>query len=153
MSLDNPEETPQLKPYLVRAVWQCCTDFGLTPYLRVSVDDYTQVPPQYVQDGEITLNVSDSACVNLNIGDDEITFRARFAGKPFDIAIPMGRVFALFARENTEIGLYFHVSDKPTPQIKLDSDNTENINDNNNDNNNDNDNNPPPRPSGIKLVE
>lgn len=144
MSLDNPEETPQLKPYLVRAVWQCCTDFGLTPYLRVSVDDYTQVPQQYVQDGEITLNISDSACVNLHIGDDEITFRARFAGKPFDIVIPIGRVFALFARENTEIGLYFHVSDKPIPQIKL---NDNKIIQNPNDDDN------PPRPSGIKLVD
>ena len=147
MSFDNPQETPQLKPYLVRAVWQCCTDFGLTPYLRVVVDDYTQVPTQYVQNGEIILNISDSACANLNIGDDEITFRARFAGKAFEIIIPMGRVLAIFARENAEIGLHYFqiveseprdISTAPTPQIAP--------------NPTDDDDSPPP-PSGMRLVD
>ena len=121
MSLDHPEETAPLKAYLIRAVWQCCADFGYTPYLQVVVDDYTEVPENYVQNGEIVLNLSASACAQLNLADDFITCKARFAGRPFEISVPVGRVRAIFARENVEIALHFAVEETPNPKNSPDS--------------------------------
>ena len=40
-------------PYLIRALWQWCTDAGLSPQILVHVDDMAQVPRQFVVDGRI----------------------------------------------------------------------------------------------------
>ena len=45
------------KPYLIRAIYEWCVDGGLTPHLAVQVDEYTQVPINYVNDGSIVLNI------------------------------------------------------------------------------------------------
>ena len=88
------------RPYLIRALYEWCTDNGLTPYLAVQVDDTVQVPREYVKDGEIVLNVSVDATSGLQIGNDMVAFSARFAGKAREIMIPMDRVIAIYAREN-----------------------------------------------------
>ncbi|NDF45174.1 MAG: ClpXP protease specificity-enhancing factor, partial [Betaproteobacteria bacterium] len=46
------------RPYLLRALYEWCTDNGYTPYVAVLVDDTVQVPQEYVKNGEIVLNVS-----------------------------------------------------------------------------------------------
>ncbi len=68
------------KPYLIRAIYEWCSDSGLTPYLNVKVDETTKVPVEYVKNGEIVLNISQSATRNLTIGNDMIQFSARFNG-------------------------------------------------------------------------
>jgi stringent starvation protein B len=88
------------RPYLIRALYEWCTDNGLTPYVAVQVDDSVQVPHEYVKDGEIVLNVSFDATSGLELGNEFIAFSARFAGKPRDIMIPVDRVIAIYAREN-----------------------------------------------------
>ena len=88
------------RPYLIRALYEWCTDNGLTPYLAVQVDDTVQVPREYVKDGEIVLNVSVDATSGLQIGNDIVAFSARFAGKPREIMVPVDRVIAIYAREN-----------------------------------------------------
>lgn len=88
------------RPYLIRALYEWCTDNGLTPYLAVQVDDSVQVPREYVKDGEIVLNVSFDATSGLEIGNEVVSFSARFAGKPRELMIPVGRVIAIYAREN-----------------------------------------------------
>lgn len=88
------------RPYLIRAIYEWCTDQGLTPYLAVLVDASVQVPPQYVQDGQIVLNVSASATSGLKMGNDWIEFSARFGGVPHEIMVPVDRVMAIYAREN-----------------------------------------------------
>ncbi len=90
-----------MKPYLLRAVHQWCTDQGHTPYLAVAVlGDRIRVPMEYVKDNEIVLNVSYNATRDMLIENDFITFSARFNGVPQDIVVPIGNVIALFAREN-----------------------------------------------------
>ena len=37
------------KPYLIRAIFEWCTDSGYTPYLSVKVDANTRVPLEYVK--------------------------------------------------------------------------------------------------------
>jgi stringent starvation protein B len=105
----NPEESPSTRPYLVRALYEWCTDNGFTPYVAVMVDETVQVPREYVKDGEIVLNVSFDATSSLKLGNDFIEFKARFGGKPRDIMVPMDRVMAIYARENGQ-GMAFPVN-------------------------------------------
>jgi stringent starvation protein B len=88
------------RPYLIRALHEWCGDNGYTPYIVVRVDDSVRVPREYVKDGEIVLNVSADATSGLRLGNDAIEFKARFGGVARDISVPVGRVVAIYAREN-----------------------------------------------------
>ncbi len=94
------------KPYLIRALYEWCVDSGFTPQLLVAVDDKTRVPAGFVKDGQIVLNISAGATRNLTIDNDWIQFSARFGGVSHEIAVPIERVAAIFARENGQ-GLHF----------------------------------------------
>ena len=94
------QESTSTRPYLIRALYEWCTDNGLTPYVAVQVDGSVQVPREYVKDGEIVLNISFDATSSLQLGNEFIEFKARFGGKPREILVPIGRVTAIYAREN-----------------------------------------------------
>ena len=96
----NDQDTTSTRPYLIRALYEWCTDNGLTPHVVVRVDGSVQVPLEYVKDGEIVLNISYDATSALQLGNDYIEFKARFGGQPRDIVVPVGRVVAIYAREN-----------------------------------------------------
>ena len=93
-------------PYLIRAIYEWCSDSGLTPYLSVKVDAKTRVPMEYVKNGEIVLNISPDAAHRLTLGDDVIQFAARFNGVSRECSIPVAAVSGIFARENSQ-GLFF----------------------------------------------
>ena len=95
----NALDSNSTRPYLIRALYEWCTDNGFTPYVAVRVDDSVQVPREFVHDGEIVLNISFDATSSLQLGNDFIEFKARFGGKPRDILVPVGRVIAIYARE------------------------------------------------------
>ncbi len=107
-------ELPSTRPYLIRALYDWCSDNGFTPYVAVKVDQSVQVPREYVQGGEIVLNVSMDATSSLKLGNDFIEFKARFGGKPRDIMVPIHRVMAIYARENGQ-GMAFPVNDDDAP--------------------------------------
>lgn len=89
------------RPYLIRALFEWLVDSELTPHLLVDVgDERVQVPPQYVRDGQIVLNISPTAVKNLQLGNDFITFNARFGGVATDIMVPTESVLGIYAREN-----------------------------------------------------
>src|SRR6188768_2949458 len=96
----NALESTSTRPYLIRALYDWCTDNGLTPYVAVLVDESVQVPREYVKNGEIVLNISFDATSSLKLGNDFIEFKARFAGTAREISVPVGRVIAIYAREN-----------------------------------------------------
>jgi stringent starvation protein B len=96
----NAQDSTSTRPYLIRALYEWCTDNGFTPYVAVRVDDSVQVPREYVKDGEIVLNISYDATSALQLGNDFIEFKARFGGQPREIIVPVGRVIAIYAREN-----------------------------------------------------
>lgn len=91
---------PSTKPYLIRAIHEWCCDNGFTPYISVVVDERVRVPREFVRDGQIVLNVGYEATAHLQIANDGITFQARFGGVARDIAIPLGNVTAIYAKEN-----------------------------------------------------
>ena len=103
-------ELPSTRPYLIRALYDWCSENGFTPYVAVKVDSSVQVPREYVQGGEIVLNVSMDATSSLKLGNEFIEFKARFGGKPRDIMVPIQRVMAIYARENGQ-GMAFPVRD------------------------------------------
>jgi stringent starvation protein B len=94
------------KPYIIRALHEWCVDNGLTPHLLVAVDVQTRVPMAYVKDGKIVLNLSYSATKDLLIGNEAITFSARFGGVSNNLYVPIGAVRGIFARENGQ-GMFF----------------------------------------------
>jgi stringent starvation protein B len=111
----NALDSTSTRPYLVRALYEWCTDNGLTPYVAVAVDETVQVPREYVKNNEIVLNISFDATSSLKLGNDFIEFKARFAGSARDIMVPIGRVIAIYARENGQ-GMAFPLttaSDSP----------------------------------------
>lgn len=97
------------KPYLIRAIHQWCLDEGFTPYLAVTADSLTRVPREHVKDGEIVLNVGTDATHQLNLGNDAISFQARFNGRAVPVFVPIDRVSAIYARENGQ-GMAFEVA-------------------------------------------
>ncbi len=96
------------KPYLLRALYEWCTDNGFTPYIVVAVDARTRVPMEFVKDGEIVLNISFEATGNLKMDNQLITFKARFGGIARELEIPVDNVSAIYARENGQ-GMAFEV--------------------------------------------
>ncbi len=105
----NAIESTSTRPYLIRALYDWCSDNGLTPYVAVLVDDSVQVPREYVKNGEIVLNISFDATSSLKLGNDYIEFKARFAGTSREIVVPVGQVIAIYARENGQ-GMAFPMS-------------------------------------------
>ncbi|MCL2590218.1 MAG: ClpXP protease specificity-enhancing factor [Betaproteobacteria bacterium] len=100
------------KPYLVRAMYEWCVDQGFTPYLTVQVDQNTRVPCNYVREGQIVLNVGPEATHQLKIGNEQVTFQARFNGVAHQILVPIDNVAAIYARENGQ-GMEFEILDTP----------------------------------------
>lgn len=104
------------RPYLIRAIYEWVLDNGLTPHILVAADaEDVQVPPEFVtEEGRITVNVSPNAVRGLELGNQLISFSARFSGKPFQVNVPPGAVLALYARENGE-GMLFGEVEPPEP--------------------------------------
>ncbi len=89
------------KPYLIRALYDWIVDNGCTPHLVVEAkDERVRVPTQYVKDGTIVLNIAPGAVRDLVLGNDYISFNARFGGVAQDVMFPVGAARMIYAREN-----------------------------------------------------
>jgi stringent starvation protein B len=91
------------------------------------VDDTVQVPREYVNNGEIVLNISFDATSSLQLGNEFVVFKARFGGVAREISVPVGRVIAIYARENGQ-GMSFPapasnngVAEEATPKTLVSS--------------------------------
>lgn len=93
-------EPASTKPYLLRALYEWCTDNGYTPYIAVKVQAGVRVPMEFVRNGEIVLNIAFSATSSLQMDNDAISFKARFGGVSRDLYVPIGAVAAIYAKEN-----------------------------------------------------
>ena len=90
-------------------------DNGFTPHVVVDATrEDAEVPREHVKDGKIVLNVSYSATRDLKLGNDAVTFEARFGGTPRRLAIPIGAVLGIYARETGQ-GMLF--ADDGTPGV------------------------------------
>jgi stringent starvation protein B len=95
------------RPYLIRALNDWVLDNDATPHLVVDAGmNGVQVPADYVSNGQIVLNISPSAVKELMLGDDAVSFTARFGGVPVSVYAPIYAVMAIYARENGQ-GMVF----------------------------------------------
>lgn len=111
----SQDDLPSTRPYLIRAIHEWCCDNGFTPYIAVAVDEWVQVPREFVKDGEIVLNTSYDATGNLRLGNDLIEFKARFGGVAREIRVPIDHVLAIYARENGQ-GMAFPPPERESAQ-------------------------------------
>jgi stringent starvation protein B len=89
------------RPYFLRAVFDWLLDNGCTPFLAVNADfPAVEVPAEFIEDGQITLNISPSAVANFHMDNEFIMFNARFSGVSRSITVPIGAVLGIFAKEN-----------------------------------------------------
>ncbi|QYZ65885.1 MAG: peptidase [Gammaproteobacteria bacterium (ex Lamellibrachia satsuma)] len=112
------------KPYMIRALYDWLVDNGETPYLLVNADSPQVIVPQdFVDEGRIVLNLSPSAVVGLELGNEWISFSARFNGSPEDVHVPPAAVLGIYGKESNQ-GMLFpsdmetaaeHPDDEPDP--------------------------------------
>lgn len=99
------------RPYMMRALYEWILENECTPYvLANALADNVQVPQQYVKNGQIVLNVSPVAVVELLLANDAMSFNGRFGGVPFDIYVPMSAILGIYARENGQ-GMMFDLEE------------------------------------------
>lgn len=103
-----------VKPYLLRAIYEWCNDGGFTPHVVVQVDSRTIVPVEFVKDGQVVLNIGAEATGRLLIDNEALQCTARFNGVVREIWVPIGRISAIYARENGA-GLPFEVEEFDAP--------------------------------------
>ncbi|MFG6666741.1 ClpXP protease specificity-enhancing factor [Halomonas sp. HNIBRBA4712] len=89
------------RPYIARALYQWLLDNELTPHLVVdATQPGVEVPRQFVQNGQIVLNVAPTAVRDLFMENEAIGFSARFGGQPMQVMVPIEALIAMYAREN-----------------------------------------------------
>ncbi|KAA3632116.1 MAG: ClpXP protease specificity-enhancing factor [Proteobacteria bacterium] len=115
LSETDDSDLPSKRPYMLRALWEWCSDAGLTPQILVDARfDGVTVPTEFVKDGAIVLNIHDRAVRDLQMDNEAVSFSARFAGQVRSVYVPMGAVLAIYARENGQ-GLFFEVPGHEAP--------------------------------------
>lgn len=104
------------RPYIIRAIYEWIVDNDCTPHLLVNADAAGVIVPEaYVSDGQIVLNISPTAVVGLDIGNDAVVFNGRFGGNPMDIFVPIRAVLGIYTRENGQ-GMVFEAPSEPDPE-------------------------------------
>lgn len=95
------------KPYLIRAFNEWIVDSKCTPFIVINANfPRCKVPTEFIEDGQITLNISDEAIRDLRVGSDVLEFRASFNGIVHMISAPIKAVLAIYAQENGQ-GMFF----------------------------------------------
>ncbi len=91
------------RPYLLRAMYEWIADNSMTPHLLVDASrPGVRVPAFAVNDGKVVLNIADRAVAALEMGNEEISFTARFGGVSHHVRVPLGAVLLIYARETSQ---------------------------------------------------
>jgi stringent starvation protein B len=100
------------KPYLIRAFYEWIVDSVCTPLLVVDATlPRCNVPQEYVENGEIILNISPDAIRDLKVNGSLVEFKASFSGIAHLISVPLRAVLAIYAEENGQ-GMFFDVENE-----------------------------------------
>lgn len=95
------------RPYLLRALFEWIVDNALIPHILVDTTiEHVEVPQAYIEDNKIILNIDPAAVKDLDIGNEYLSFSARFAGKAEHILTPVMAIQAIYAKENGQ-GMMF----------------------------------------------
>ncbi|WP_221801787.1 ClpXP protease specificity-enhancing factor [Oceanobacter mangrovi] len=106
------------RPYLVRALNEWILDNQCTPYVLVDASlAGVQVPQDYVNQGQIVLNISPVAVQSLLIDNEGISFNARFGGVPMSVYVPTVAILAIYAKENGQGMVFGTEAGAPDPDL------------------------------------
>lgn len=101
------------RAYLLRALNEWILDNNCTPYIVVDASvDNVQVPQEYVQDGQIVLNINPASVRHLLMDNEGVSFDARFNGKSHSLYAPIQAINAIYAKENGR-GMVFGAEPAP----------------------------------------
>lgn len=101
------------RAYLIRALNEWILDNNCTPYIVVNATmEGVLAPQEYVNDGQIVLNITPSSVRNLLMDNEGVSFDARFNGKPQSLYAPIPAITAIYAKENGQ-GMVF--DNEPAP--------------------------------------
>jgi len=104
------------RPYLMRALNEWILDNDCTPYVLVDAGlPAVQVPQEYVNNGQIVLNIGPSAVKDLLIDEGGLSFNARFGGVPMQVFVPVVAIMAIYARENGQGMVFGSEAGAPDP--------------------------------------
>jgi len=107
--------------YLLKAFYEWILDSDCTPYIAIDAHfPGVEVPQDFVNDGQIVLNIAPRAVSDFFMNEQSVTFTTRFGGIPIDIIVPVGSVMSIYAHENGQ-GMMFDPeedpeNDPPTPK-------------------------------------
>lgn len=103
------------RPYLLRALYDWISDNSMTPHILVDADyEGVDVPEQAVQKGKVILNIDRAAVHELELGNEMVSFQARFSGHRYSVSLPVDAVLAIYSKENGQ-GMMFAQDDEPDP--------------------------------------
>ena len=98
--MSEPAAMSSNRPYLLRALYEWIGDNDMTPYLLVDAGrDGVQVPHSTIKDGRVVLNIAARAVAQLDMGNRDIRFMARFGGVSQSVIVPVTAVLAIYAQE------------------------------------------------------
>ncbi|MFT3762118.1 MAG: ClpXP protease specificity-enhancing factor [Pseudoxanthomonas sp.] len=114
---DSQPRMTSHRPYLLRALAEWIADNGMTPHLLVdATQPGVQVPASAVKEGKVVLNIAQRAVAHLVIGNDEVSFSARFGGVSYPVRVPIPAVLAIYSRETGQgMALPEDVNAAPNP--------------------------------------
>lgn len=101
---DRPPAMTSNRPYLLRALHEWISDNQMSPHLLVdAVREGVQVPKSAIKDGRVVLNIAARAVAQLDIGNRDIRFLARFGGVSQQVIVPIGAVLAIYPQETGQL--------------------------------------------------
>ena len=104
-------------PYLLKAMYDWLVDNDCTPHIVVNTNQPgVSVPQQYVENGQIVLNIAPRAVHQFAMDLEAVAFNTRFGGVPTEICIPVRAILGIYARENHQ-GMMFSL-EEPAPEGK-----------------------------------
>ena len=110
------------RPYLLRALYEWIADNRMTPHVLVEAGaEGVDVPDQAIQKGKVILNIDNAAVRELELGNEWLTFKARFSGSEHRVVVPIDAVLAIYSKENGQ-GMMFSLEDETVPPTDPDSD-------------------------------
>jgi stringent starvation protein B len=104
------------RPYLLRALYEWINDNNMTPHILVDAGfEGVDVPEHAVQKGKVILNIDQAAVRELDMGNEWLTFNARFSGRQHHVSVPVESVLAIYSKENGQGMMFAQEDDSPPP--------------------------------------
>ena len=115
-----PGDMTSNRPYLLRALYEWIGDNHMTPHILVDAGaPGVDVPEQAVQKGKVILNIDEAAVRELQLGNEWVTFSARFSGRQFDVSVPVDAVLGIYSKEKGRGVLFAQEDGSDSPDVPV----------------------------------